>query len=187
MKPAHGIGLTDRFAMPYPDIIGVEATRRLVELHRVWSIPAMNRELVECATHPEAIAELTDALLLRDPTWAHADQRKQGRAFAFINEAAQAVLCTDFGFDDPRVVIAPDERAMTRLGATDLMVELPEQQLGPFGRVRGFLLASYWFRNIDMEGELTPVVTACGDGWLSFDIQGRRFQYDALGVRPLIS
>ena len=50
-RGAHGLG-GDKG--PYDDLIAVEATRRLIVEHPVWHIPAMNRLLVERATHPEA-------------------------------------------------------------------------------------------------------------------------------------
>jgi CRISPR-associated endonuclease/helicase Cas3 len=42
----------------YRDLSVLELSRRLVENHAVWTIPTMNRWLVESATHPERIDAL---------------------------------------------------------------------------------------------------------------------------------
>jgi CRISPR-associated endonuclease/helicase Cas3 len=52
----HGIGTV------YEDLVVLEATRRQLVLHSVLRIPEDNRELVEAATHPEALDALASSL-----------------------------------------------------------------------------------------------------------------------------
>ena len=42
-------------------------TLRLIEAEPLWTIPVMNRRLVEAATHPERLAVIEQELLERDP------------------------------------------------------------------------------------------------------------------------
>ena len=46
----------------YEDLRTLEATRRLIAEHPEWRIPEMNRELVERATHPDALEEIVREL-----------------------------------------------------------------------------------------------------------------------------
>ena len=46
----------------YEDVRVLEATRRLIAEHPEWRIPAMNRELVERATHPRALAGIVERM-----------------------------------------------------------------------------------------------------------------------------
>ena len=44
-----------RYGYVYSDLRVLEATLRLIKDRSEWEIPAMNRELVERATHPDAL------------------------------------------------------------------------------------------------------------------------------------
>ena len=44
------------------DLAGLEATRSLIGAHPIWQIPAMNRMLVERATHPRPLEALTQQM-----------------------------------------------------------------------------------------------------------------------------
>ena len=56
---ANGLG---PYGGVYRNLHILEATRRLVDEHPQWRIPEMNRELVERATHPEALDAITAEL-----------------------------------------------------------------------------------------------------------------------------
>ena len=58
---AHGLGISKRGGI-YVNLLGLEATRGLVADHSTWTIPAMNRMLVERATHPEVLRQLAESL-----------------------------------------------------------------------------------------------------------------------------
>ena len=180
-RPAHGLGMGRTFAMPYPDVIAVEATRRLVAEHPVWSIPAMNRLLVECATHPQARASLLDTLSKEADDWEQADISVDGRVFAHLGQAGSAILRTDVGFEDPAVVFSGDDFVATRLGARDVLVELPSPVEGPFGApVRSFQMPAYW--GVDPAEEIAPRVNEASNGAVVFEVQARKFRYDARGL-----
>ena len=180
-RPAHGLGVGKTFAMPYPDVITVEATRRLIAESPLWSIPAMNRALVEQATHPEARGTLLKDLRSKSLDWDTADLVADGRTFAHLGQASSAILRTDVAFDDPAVCFSADDPAATRLGARDLMIELSEPVQGPFGgRVSGFRIPVYW--GIDPEGDLSPEHVNADGGAINFRIQDKAFSYDATGL-----
>ena len=58
---AYGLGVSNRGGI-YVNLLGLEATRGLIADHVTWTIPAMNRMLVERATHPEMLRELSETL-----------------------------------------------------------------------------------------------------------------------------
>jgi CRISPR-associated endonuclease/helicase Cas3 len=180
-RPVHGLGVGRNFSMPYPDVIAVEATRRLIVENPLWSIPAMNRALVEGVTHPEARAALLDELRSASPDWDAADRVADGRTFAHVGQANSAILRTDVAFDDPAVCFSADDAAATRLGARDMLVEMPESVQGPFGGgVSSFQIPIYW--GIDPDGEVSPQQVNANGGTVTFSIQQRSFRYDATGL-----
>jgi CRISPR-associated endonuclease/helicase Cas3 len=180
-RPVHGLGVGRNFAMPYPDVIAVEATLRLVVENPLWSIPAMNRTLVERVTHPEARAVLLDKLRSISSDWDAADRLADGRTFAHIGQATLAILRTDVPFDDPAACFSADDVAATRLGAKDLLIELPEPVQGPFGGgVSEFQIPVYW--GIDPDGDISPQQVNANGGMVTFSIQQRLFRYDATGL-----
>jgi CRISPR-associated endonuclease/helicase Cas3 len=180
-RPVHGLGVGRNFAMPYPDVIAVEATRRLIAENSSWSIPAMNRALVERVTHPEARAALLDELRSVSPDWDAADRVADGRTFAHVGQASSAILRTDLAFDDPAVCFSADDAAATRLGAKDLLIELSEPVQGPFGGgVSGFQIPIYW--GIDPDGDLSPQQVNANSGTVAFSIQQKSFRYDPTGL-----
>jgi CRISPR-associated endonuclease/helicase Cas3 len=187
-RPAHGLGATDRYTQPYPDLVGLEATRRLILTEPVWTIPAMNRRLVELTTHPEEITRLCDELVARDPDWAQATNRRFGRTFVQRSEAARAILRTDKGFDDPEAYFGIDCDAATRLGARDLLIELTEPARGPFGgQVKTFAVPFHWWSGrIEETNDMTAEGTVEDDGSLLIKVQQALFHYSAIGLRPLV-
>ena len=65
----------------YEDLRVLEATRRLIAEHRDWSIPRMNRELVERATHPEALEDIVEELEQTDDDWRVHANRVRGASW----------------------------------------------------------------------------------------------------------
>ena len=180
-RPMHGLGVGKTFAMPYPDVITIEATHRLIAEHPVWSIPEMNRLLVERATHPQARAILLDVLRKETDDWDKADIRSDGPVFAHLGQAGSAILRTDAGFEDADVFFSADDAAAMRLGARDVLIELPRPVEGPFGRpVRSFQIPAYW--GVDPAGDIAPQVIQTSNGAVTFELQGRKFRYDARGL-----
>ncbi len=185
-RPAHGLGSNDRHRQPYSDLVGVEATRRLILQERVWTIPAMNRRLVELTTHPEEIVRLGEALVSDDPIWSEAVNRGFGHAFVHKSEAARALLPTEKCFDDPETYFGSESDAATRLGAQDLLIELAEAVTGPFGHpVKTFAVPFHWWSGrIDNSIDVLPSVTTGKDRSMRIAVQDVFFHYDALGLHP---
>jgi len=170
---------------PYRDLVVLEATRRMIHDNPAWKIPAMNRKLVEWATHPLALDALTGELKKRDPGWQRARQDNDGQKAAEAYIAQGARLPWDHGFDHDAVGFPTDERIGTRLGADDVLVSLPDRTYGPFGKeIRVLTVPQHWLKGVDLNSELTPRITA-GDAALQFTLGDCQFLYDSLGLRQL--
>lgn len=145
----HGLGPIQRDGRTsgvYPDVLVLEATRRLCAAAARWSIPAMNRALVEGATHPEALAALIDTLPAGERAlWQAHQGAVTGTAMADKSAAGGAVLDRDQPFMATVNQILPEEHIATRLGDDSLLVTLPEAVPGPFGPpVRRLVSPGWW-------------------------------------------
>jgi len=170
---------------PYRDLVVLEATRRMVRDNPIWEIPAMNRKLVERATHPLALDALTAELEKQDPRWRRARQDNDGQKAADAYIAQSARLSWDQRFDGDALAFPKEERIGTRLGANDVLVSLPDHTRGPFGKeICALTMPEHWLRGVDLIGELTPRITA-DDGALQLTLGDHQFLYDSLGLRPL--
>jgi len=182
----HGLGGKNG---PYDDLIATEATRRLVLRHPVWSIPNMNRLLVETATHPEALEQLTRELEQIDPKWRISATGADGREFAQRGAAATARLRVDIAWTDPDIVFPKDEKFFTRLGLRDLALIFDGAgPMGPFGRrVKHLAVPDYWLTggnepNVDPLGDVTPRDIIERSSGFTFKLQGRSFVYTSTGL-----
>jgi CRISPR-associated endonuclease/helicase Cas3 len=151
----------------------------------IWRIPAMNRKLVECATHPLALDVMTGELEQRDRRWRRARQDIDGQQAADACIAQHARLPWDYGFDNDELGFPKDERIGTRLGAHDVLVPLPDGTQGPFGKeIRVLSIPGHWLEGVDLGGELELLVTP-RDGALQTRLGDRHFLYDSLGLRRM--
>ena len=139
----HGLGVSDRGGI-YENLLTLEATRRLIADHATWTIPAMNRMLVECATHPDVLRKFAEAL---GEAWVSHETRVSGRRAAKGGVARNHALTRNEPFDDNLVFPDLDERVRTRLGEDGPRIVLAEPVTGPFGGyVRTFNLPAHLFR-----------------------------------------
>ena len=154
----------------YLDVCGLQATLDQVEGHEVWSIPAMNRMLVEAATHPANL----DAIAEREG-WQMHRARVSGKTYAEGLAARNVIL-------DRTKPLAPfpDEEAIrTRLGAEGLLVTFPPDTIGPFGTViRRLAFPAQWSHGLDPE---TLQLDDCA-GALQLTLSGKSFRYDHSGL-----
>jgi len=142
----------------------------------------MNRELVERATHPEALEALTCELEAVEKKWRDARQRIEGAGMSEVQQAQHAAM----RWGSPMVcsIFPEDESIATRLGSQDLAVVLPDGVRGPFGEpVKMLAIPSFWLGSIDPTGDLAPQAVAENVGRLTFRIQIEIFTYDRLGLR----
>ncbi|TXN17277.1 CRISPR-associated helicase Cas3' [Methylobacterium sp. WL122] len=182
---AYGLGAGERGGV-YEDLRVVELTRRLIEAEAVWQIPAMNRSLVEAATHPEALQEIEAELSAADPKWRAYFATGAGRDYGRGVAAHHAIL----RFDQPfaAFTIEPDERIATRLGGADRHIVFPKPlPLGPFGLPTPSLkIPHHTARDLppDAQPEVSVEVISNGKGF-AFRLGPAEFVYDRHGLRRL--
>ncbi len=167
----------------YSDLRVLEATRRLIAQHGEWSIPRMNRELVERATHPEALEGIV--LELGDEWRIHANSVDGGQIADGLT-ARNAIIRRDKSFfTDNREVIFGDmeERIRTRLGDDRLDVGFDPPPTSPFdksARIEKLAVSALWLGGAEVPESVAPIPVS---GSFTFSIGDRRFIYDRLGLR----
>lgn len=134
----------------YVDVPGLQATLDQIAAAPVWDIPAMNRALVEAATHPQALEPLAEA-----HGWAAYRQRVVGKALAEMRTAGLVTLDRTLPFldHDHRVRCFPDdEKIRTRLGEEGVILTLPEGTIGAFGTpIHRLALPAHWSQGLTGE------------------------------------
>ena len=160
----------------YRDLSIFELTRRLVERESLWSIPAMNRRLVESATHPGRIAALHAELGAR---WSDYWNDVVGGQMADAGAARRVALRVDERFSESQFV-SDEEKIRTRLGAEGVRIEFAAPVVGPFGAVvSGVTLPAHWSHGVDVR---EPVAAVSADGEVRFQIASATFVYNRAGL-----
>lgn len=161
----------------YTDLLALELTRRLAR-KSPWRIPAMNRELVEAATHPEAQAAL---LAEKGAVWADYDRRIVGKWAADRTVAGLGLLERHRPFPEKFLDF---EQLRTRLGEQGPIVSLAPGTPGPFGvAVTSLTLPARWLPGGLSASE--PIITPTSEG-LVIEVDGRRFTYTRKGIDRLV-
>ena len=169
----------------YEDLRVLEATRRLIVQHPQWDIPRMNRELVENATHPDALEAIVEEL---GEAWRTHALEVEGKAIAEVQGASSNVVRRDKSFygNDNRDVLFPsnaEERIRTRLGDEGIEVEFDTPQASPLEATRHIVsmtIPAHLLRGAAPDG---PIATTETEGGFTFAVGERRFRYDHLGLR----
>src|SRR6185437_13509860 len=177
LKPAfeNGLGKFMDGGGVYRDLSVLELTRRLVEARTQWTIPAMNRWLVESATHPEKIEALHAEL---GAAWAHYWNEVSGTNIADAGAARRVVLPVNEPFAEVKFA-SDEEKIRTRLGGDGVRLEFTPVE-GPFGQMIGSVtLPEHWSRGIDASA---PVAEVVEDGLHILAGAGARFVYDRQGL-----
>lgn len=156
----------------YTDLAAVELTRRMIGAPGIWGIPAMNRMLVEGATHPEPVAAL---IAEKGPIWSAYQQKERGTNAA-RGMMAQLVVLNRSGRFDRTPIPGDDETIMTRLGEEGAIITLPEGTIGAFGKpVSRITLPAHWSKgNMEDEGRLEGGVLTIGDRVFGYGVEGLR-------------
>ena len=174
----------------YEDLRILEATLRLIMRHAVWRIPAMNRELVERATHPAALEAIVVELgdVEPDDKWrAHAND-VEGERIADGLTARGAVAPRDKSFfvDNREVLFGSmEERIRTRLGDERVDITFDAPQSSPFGQsgaIDKIAMSLRWLGDAPVP---ESVEASAVEGGFEFAIGSRSFLYDRLGLRRL--
>lgn len=178
----HGLGMTERGGV-YENLLSVEATRGLIADHPRWTIPAMNRMLVERATHPDVLSKLPGT---EDERWQQHYRTVRGKDEARGQQARMHKLTRAEKFDKELVFPDVDERVRTRLGEDGPRIVLPDPVQGPFGKdVQTFNLPAHWFPGaLPTKDEIDAARAEPGhDDDLLLRIGDRTLIYDRAGVR----
>ena len=162
----------------YRDLAVLELTRRLVERRSCWSIPQMNRELVEAATHQECIADL---IKQKGNAWKEYD-RKHGGVVAAEGAFAQLQrLDRETAYEQLRFP-SDDERIMTRLGEAGVVLTLEPPPIGPFGEtVTRLALPARWSKGVVVDDLHELETSEIRDG-LVLTLKTRTFTYTRKGL-----
>lgn len=169
----HGFGLV------YPDARIIEATWRLIETRPVWKIPAMNRQLVERATHPQVLEEIETELRARDPAWSAVLDKAYGAELGQRQTAQFALLDRAAPFS--RFQLPEDDAWATRLGAKDRLVRF-DDIIGPFGQPIGELRVRHYLAE-GVGPDEKPVIVENSATRLVFMLGSEALIYDRLGLR----
>jgi CRISPR-associated endonuclease/helicase Cas3 len=160
----------------YPDLSVLELTRRLVKEHPVWTIPDMNRLLVESATHPSRIEALHDEL---GQNWRKYHDDVYGREIAEAGSARRVVLPLRESFGE-FLFLSDEEKIRTRLGAEGARIEFSAPVKGPFGvDITSVTLPAHWSHGIEAAEPVTPHATNDGLEWETGE---NRLSYRAYGL-----
>ena len=176
----------------YPDLRVLEATLCLIAKHAEWNIPAMNRELVERATHPDALEAVVQGYERQDEelgaSWREHANEVEGEQIADGLTARGAIIRRDKSFFvDNRDVLfgSVEERIRTRLGDERVDISFDAPQDSPFGQQRAIdklALSVRWLESAEIPESVSANATVAG---FEFAVGGRRFRYDRLGLHRL--
>ncbi|MBW6495965.1 MAG: CRISPR-associated helicase Cas3' [Burkholderiaceae bacterium] len=159
----------------YTDLAGLELTMRQIAAHPVWHIPAMNRALVEHATHPEARAAVIAEM---GPAWEGYERDLAGKAAAARMVGQLGVLRRDKPF--PERFRSDDEKVMTRLGEQGPVLSFVPGTIGPFGKpVTRIVLPAHWVHGPVPD---TPLVLESCAGGFTFVLAERTYRYSREGL-----
>ena len=173
----------------YEDLRILEATKRLICEHEAaglpWTIPQMNRNLVERATHPDSLNAITAEM---EEDWTEHARKIEGAFIADNLTARQVILRWDRSFyEDNRDVVFPDAemKIRTRLGDEGVEISLEPAAPSPFavsGNIEQIVIPGHLAHGLTGED---PVPWTANEGGIEFRIGDRRFRYDRLGLSRL--
>lgn len=181
--PRNGLGRMRDGGGVYPDLRILEATRRLIDVQASRLIPGENRELVERATHPQALQEIEISL---GEAWQKVGQAIEGDTGARRSLANLHVVSYDLPFSDASF---PDgeEKIATRLGAADRLITFASRQPGPFG-IEVTQLALRFHQvpaKLDPDTPATEITALPGGAGFEFCLATTRYRYSRLGLERL--
>ena len=179
--------------MVYQDLRIIEATKTQLIGCPVWEIPAMNRELVEKATHP---TELETIVAANAADWREHDNAIKGLATADRQSAQAVILDRSVPFydgnsgDNDEVVFKRNTHVVTRLGEAAIDIDVEPAEKGPFGNDVDQLSIPYWMTKADLadyEDLKAEILQRNKQGFDFLVTSGtRNFRYDRFGIRRLV-
>lgn len=175
----NGLGMFKGGGGVYRNLHACELTRSLIEEKAEWTIPEMNRFLVESATHPEAIDALNAKM---GRAWADYWNTTYGADLAEAQAGRTMLLDVATPFGDLKFPRREDaeERVRTRLGAEGARIEFAPGVIGPFGQAITAIACPAHWKGVVPDGLATPEYGP--DGVLRFTVGDKRFVYGRWGL-----
>lgn len=170
MSGPHGLGSV------YDNLPALAATLRLVGDGTRWEIPAMNRALVEAATHSQRLEALVAELATADLRWKAAAGRAFGRDLAQKGAARNVML----RWDKPVCEFTVDESATSRLGTRNLELRFEPPLTGAFGVPVTRLVVP---EHLNPARAMAADEIMQGENGLTLRLGENVLIYDALGLR----
>lgn len=168
----HGLGTV------YPDLRVLEATWQVIEAAVTWSIPSMNRSIVERSVHSSAL-EAISASLKGD--WEAHGQYIRGTERGESRQADLNLIEWSTAYSE--TTFAEHVHIPTRLGEGDRRVCFEVPFTGPFGLpVTELTLRATWASGVPADEYLATAVVS-RDGMVRFQFGDRKFVYDRHGLR----
>lgn len=156
----------------YMDVPGLAATLARIEVEPLWRLPEMNRELVEAATHPQALDRIAATR-----GWQDYRRRLTGAGLAQLGLAERVVLNRRQAFPES---YPDDEKIKTRIGEEGAVIDIKDAPPGPFGvPISRIALPAMWSH--DLTGEETAILSDDGDD-MTLQIGTRSFRYGRAGL-----
>lgn len=180
-RQRNGLGRMRDGGGVYPDLRILEATWRLIDTRSQCEIPADNRQLVEEATHPDALAEIVAE---GGDAWRMHLQGVEGKSGAERSLGKHHTLDFDKPFDDDLPFADADESVSTRLGLRDRLVEFDPPQAGPFGPVRQLALR-FHLVPLDLADDARPNVISVTSNGFCFQLGAQNYRYSRVGIERL--
>jgi CRISPR-associated endonuclease/helicase Cas3 len=176
-KGPHGLGSV------YENLLSLAATRESIGSGATWTIPQMNRALVEAATHPAALEELEARLGAQDARWNSASMKTSGGTLAKSGAARLAAIDWSSPVRNFRLA---DERLGTRLGLGDIEIEFESPLRGPFPgseAISRVLIPAHLLRGASADAKALDI--AAGDDGFAFRLQDAVFRYHRYGLERI--
>lgn len=173
----HGLGPMKDGGGVYPNLVGIEATLRLLEANPAVTIPADNRRLVEHALHPDVLDGIAAEL---GTAWRNHLAACNGIAWAERGTARDLSLDLAVPFRD---LVFPDagESIATRLGEQALLVDFAWPFTGPFGEPVARVAIPHWMAG-GITAEDMPEPLDEDDGGRRFSLGRRVYAYGRWGL-----
>lgn len=169
----HGLGTV------YGDLRILEATWKLIDQRPTWTIPTMNRELVEAATHPENLQQFA----VQSDAWQLHTQQVAGIKAAHNIIAGVHNINRNKPFGDETFSRDASEKIQTRLGEYDRLLNFDPPIPGPFGsKISQLKLAEHFCKGVAHD-ELPTDIQHPAPGATRFRFGSNTFVYDRLGLR----
>ena len=164
----------------YPDGRILALTWRALAADPLLTMPAMQRRLVEQATHPDHLEAFASAA---GGDWPAHAREILGGGFAERNQAAASIARRDLDLCHVDNAVASEKKVMTRLGTDDVWVEFPEPcPTGPFGQSLPRIACPL---RLLKDADPAAVPEVLDENPLRFILGAGELLYDVMGLRTL--